>query len=32
MRMLHEYQIGFFDEAARNIRKEYDYEWSDDEI
>ena len=30
--MLHEYQIGIFDEAARKIREFYDYEWTDDEI
>lgn len=32
LRMLHEYQIGIFDEAARSIREEYDYEWTEDEI
>ena len=30
--MLHEYQIGIFDDAARKIREVYDYEWTDDEI
>jgi hypothetical protein len=32
LRMLHEYQIGIFDEAARSIREEYNYEWTEDEI
>lgn len=32
LRMLHEYQIGIFDEAARNIREVYDYEWTEEEL
>ncbi len=32
MRMLHEYQIGIFDEAAKRIREVYDYEWTDEEL
>lgn len=32
LRMLHEYHIGIYDEAARNIRRTYDYEWTEDEI
>ena len=32
IRMLHEYQIGIFDEAAREIRRKYDYEWTDEEL
>lgn len=30
--LLHQYQIGIYDETARKIREVYDYEWSDDEI
>ena len=32
LRMLHEYQIGIFDEAAKQIREVYDYEWTDEEL
>lgn len=30
--MLHDYQIGIFDEAAKRIREVYDYEWTEEEI
>lgn len=30
--MLHEYQILIDEEKAQEIRKEYDYEWTDDEL
>ena len=30
--MLHEYQIGIFDEASKRIREVYDYEWTDEEL
>lgn len=29
---LHEYQIGFFDDAAKRIREVYDYEWTEKDI
>ena len=32
LRMLHDYQIGLFDESAERIREVYDYEWSKEEI
>ncbi len=32
LRMLHEYQIGIFDDAAKHIREVYDYEWTDEEL
>lgn len=32
LRMLHEYQIGIFDDAARRIREVYDYEWTEEEL
>ena len=32
IRMLHQYQIGFFGDNARRIREEYSYEWTDEEI
>lgn len=32
LRMLHEYQIGFFDEAARKIAEVYNYEWTDEKL
>lgn len=30
--LIHDYQIGFFDEVAKNIREVYTYEWTEDEI
>ena len=32
LRMLHEYHIGIFDDAAKKIREVYDYEWTEEEI
>ena len=32
LRMLHDYQIGIFDEAAKRIQEVYDYEWTDEEL
>ena len=32
VRMLHEYQIAFYPEAAKRIREVYDYEWTDEEL
>lgn len=32
LRMLHEYQIGIFDDAAKRIREVYDYEWTEEEL
>lgn len=30
--MLHDYQIGIYDDAAMHIKEVYTYEWSDDEL
>ena len=32
IRVIHEYQIGIYGEAARKIREVYDYEWTDEEL
>ncbi len=32
LRMLHEYQIGIFENASKQIREMYDYEWTDGEL
>ena len=32
LRMLHEYQIAIYGEAADKIRRNYDYEWTDEEV
>ncbi len=32
LRMLHQYQIGIFDDAAKRIQEVYKYEWSDDKL
>ena len=32
IRVIHEYQIGVYGEAARRIREVYDYEWTNEEL